>query len=147
MLPGCDWMNVRGKRISVIGAARSGLAAAQLLQQEGASVFVSDLQPIEKLASAVQELERLQVPYEFGEHSERVFDAELFVISPGVPSSAPVVAGARTRDIPIFGELEAASWFCRAPIVAVTGSNGKTTTTALIGRILTDARRNHVGCR
>ncbi len=137
-------MNVRGKRISVIGAARSGLAAAQLLQQEGASVFVSDLQPIEKLASAVQELERLQVPYEFGEHSERVFDAELFVISPGVPSSAPVVAGARTRDIPIFGELEAASWFCRAPIVAVTGSNGKTTTTALIGRILTDARRNHV---
>ena len=137
-------MNVRGKSISVIGAARSGLAVAKLLKAQGVSVFVSDLQPVDELTAAAQELEKLGVPFEFGGHSERVYDAEILVISPGVPSSAPVVVAAASEGIKVVGELEVASWYCRAPIIAVTGSNGKTTTTSLIGRIFSDAKKDHV---
>ena len=125
--------NVAGKKISVIGAARSGLAIARLLADRRADVFVSDSSPADKLQ--VSALASLGVKYETGRHSDRVYDADVLVLSPGVPSDAPVVREARARGVKIVGELEAASWFCRSPIIAVTGTNGKTTTTTLIGRM------------
>ena len=137
-------MNVRGKNISVIGAARSGVAVAKLLNAQGASVFVSELQAMDKFTGAAHEFEKLGIATEFGRHSERVFDAEVVVLSPGVPSSAPVVSMAIQKGLKIVSELEVAFWYCRAPIIAVTGSNGKTTTASLIGRILSEANRNHV---
>lgn len=135
---------VAGKNVTVIGAARSGVAVAGLLHVNGAHVFVSDSSPKEKLAAQIPALVSLGVEFETGEHSERVFDAQMLVLSPGVPSDAPPVREALNRKIPVVSELEVASWFCPAPIVAITGTNGKTTTTTLLGRMLHDDKRKHV---
>ena len=126
---------VAGKRVTVLGAARSGLAAASLLRSAGARVFVSEQRPEEAIKDTASELRSLGVGLETGGHTDAAIDADLIVVSPGVPSSALVVRGAVARGIPVYSEIEAASWFCRAPIVAVTGSNGKTTTTVLAGEI------------
>ena len=136
--------NVSGKRISVIGAARSGAAVAQLLTSKGARVFVSDHALPEHLQSQISILETLGIEYETGGHSEHVYDCSLMVVSPGVPSNAPVLVEAGRRGIEVVSELEVASWYCRSPVIAVTGSNGKTTTTTLIGRMLGDAKKKHV---
>ncbi|MEK6755034.1 MAG: UDP-N-acetylmuramoyl-L-alanine--D-glutamate ligase [Bacteroidota bacterium] len=138
-----DVLQLRNRKVSVIGAARSGVAVAKLLQSEGAKLFVSDKQQAEKLKAEAQSLSQSGIAYEFGEHTNRVYDCSLMVLSPGVPSNAPVVVNAQQRGIKIVSEVEVASWFCRSPIVAVTGSNGKTTTTTLIGRILGDAKKKH----
>lgn len=131
-------------KVSVIGAARSGVAVARLLQSQGADVFVSDRQRPEELVQATAELQGAGIPFETGSHSLRVYECSLMVVSPGVPSNAPVVLEAQRRGIRIVSELEVGSWFCRAPMIAVTGSNGKTTTTTLIGRVLGDAKKKHV---
>lgn len=138
-----DLGELQGKSISVIGAARSGIAVAKLLQSRGARVFVSDRESQEKLQTQLDLLESTGIAFEAGEHSDRAYRCSLMVISPGVPGNAPVVQKARESGIRIVGELEVASWFCKASIVAVTGTNGKTTTTTLIGRMLADAKRNH----
>ena len=136
--------DVAGKRISVIGAARSGVAVAQLLNERGALVFVSDSAPAEKLQSQISNLQSQRIQFEVGVHSDRVCDTDLLVLSPGVPSNVRVVRDAELRGIRIVSELEVASWFCPAPIVAVTGTNGKTTTTTLIGRMLHDGKKRHI---
>lgn len=138
-----DVLQLRSKKISVIGAARSGIAVARLLRDAGALVFVSDKTGVEKLQAEAGSLSDLGIAHELGGHSERVYDCSLMVVSPGVPTNAPVVLEARKRSINVVSEVEVASWFCRSPIVAITGSNGKTTTTTLIGRILGDAKKNH----
>lgn len=135
---------VRGQRISVVGAARSGLGVASLLKANGADVFVSDYQAPEKLAASINQLQAWGISYETGGHSARVFECALMVISPGVPSSAGIVRDALKRGLRVVSELEVAAWFCPARVIAVTGSNGKTTTTTLIGRMLGDARLGHV---
>ena len=137
-------IDVRGKKVSVLGMARSGLAVARLLKSKGAHAFVSDNGKAENFAPEMAGLSEENIPYEVGSHSNRVYDCSLMVISPGVPSNAPVVVEAQKRGINVVSELEFASLFCQASIVAVTGSNGKTTTTTLIGRILGDAKKKHV---
>jgi UDP-N-acetylmuramoylalanine--D-glutamate ligase len=135
---------LHNKNVSVIGAVRSGVAVAILLKSHGAHVFVSDSAVADKLQSALSTFQSEKIEYEVGKHSDRVYECELMVISPGVPSNAPVVLEAQKRKIKVVSELEVGSWFCRAPIVAITGSNGKTTTTTLTGRILNDAAKKHV---
>ncbi len=135
---------LRNKKISVIGAARSGVGVARLLKRNGAQVFVSDQQDASKLKKSNSELQKENIVFETGTHTERVFDCSLMVLSPGVPSDTPVVLEAKKRSINVVSELEVASWFCKAPIVAITGSNGKTTTTTLLGRIFSDAKKKHV---
>jgi len=137
-------VDVQGKKISVVGMARSGVAVAHLLSLKGARVFVSDNGKPEDFESEIARLKQEGIPYEIGRHSNRVYDCSLFVISPGVPSKAPVVVEAQARGIKVVSELEIGSLFCRASMVAITGSNGKTTTTTLLGRILGDAKKNHV---
>jgi UDP-N-acetylmuramoylalanine--D-glutamate ligase len=139
-----DGSQLKNKKISVIGAARSGVAVSRLLQRFGAMVFVSDKESAEKLSESLSALRSVNIAFETGNHSERVFDCSLIVLSPGVPSEAAVVLEAQRRGISIVSELEAASWFCQSPIVAITGSNGKTTTTTLLGRIFSDAKKDHV---
>jgi UDP-N-acetylmuramoylalanine--D-glutamate ligase len=131
-------------RCSVLGAARSGIAVAKLLRSKGAAVFVSDQRPLEQLDEEALSLRSLGIGLEGGGHSDRVLECSLMVLSPGVPGDIPFVQEAGRRGIRVLSELEVASWFCRSPIVAVTGSNGKTTTTTLIGRILGDAKKKHV---
>ncbi|MBI1803263.1 MAG: UDP-N-acetylmuramoyl-L-alanine--D-glutamate ligase [Ignavibacteriae bacterium] len=136
--------DVAGKKVTVIGAARSGVAVAELLKANGARVFVSDSGSGEKLAPSISSLESAGVEFELGQHTERALNSDLIVVSPGVPSTIPIVKEAQRRGIHIVSELEIASWFCPAPIIAITGTNGKTTTTALVGRMLHDAKKKHV---
>ena len=130
---------VEGKRVSVLGAARSGRAVAALLKRKGATVFVSDKAPGEKMQEAAAEFRSLNIVAEFGGNSERVLDADLIVVSPGVPSDLPVLREAVARGITVASELETASWFCRGAIVGITGTNGKTTTTTLAGKLFEDS--------
>ncbi len=126
-------MDVRGKKVSVIGARRSGLAAAELLAAGGATVFVSELG---RLSPAEQDLLAARgIAWEEGGHSVRVCDADFCVVSPGIPRSAEVVRLILGREIPLFSEIEAAGWFCRARVAGITGTDGKTTTATLLHRI------------
>ena len=133
---------VEGARVTVVGGARSGLAAARLLARRGARVFLTDASPLAPEAQA--ELRASGVACEGGGHTDRALQADLVVLSPGVPSTAPLVRDAIAGGLPVVSEIEAASWFCRGPIVAVTGSNGKTTTTSLIAHVFATAGRKHV---
>ncbi|HVZ37750.1 MAG TPA: UDP-N-acetylmuramoyl-L-alanine--D-glutamate ligase [Candidatus Kapabacteria bacterium] len=126
---------------SILGAARSGLAVAALLAREGAQVFVSDAKPSSSCGDAEERLRSLGVGYEFGGHSPRVLESSTLVLSPGVPDTIPIVAQARERGMAITNEIEIAAARCRAPIVAITGTNGKTTTTELAGFIFRAAGR------
>jgi len=134
--------SVAGLKITVLGAARSGLAAARFLHQQGAEVFLSELNPKQISAATWRLLEQENIPYESGTHSPAVFQADLVVLSPGIPDSAPVVQELERRGLPYFSELEVASWFIPGPIIAVTGSNGKSTTVALIHHLLQTAGRD-----
>jgi UDP-N-acetylmuramoylalanine--D-glutamate ligase len=126
--------SVEGLRVTVAGAARSGRAAAELLVRHGAHVTVSDAS--RDVANAPS-LKDLGVAIEAGGHRRETFTAaDLVVLSPGVPFDQPVVAAARQRGVPIIGELELASRWLRGRIVAITGTKGKSTTTALTGRML-----------
>lgn len=128
-------MDLYNKKISIIGGKKSGLAAAKLVKKLGGIPFVSDNSTDKKLAESLSLLEGLKIDYEFGKHSEKVLDAELFIISPGVPSDVPVIQLALEKGIKIISEIELAYNFCKGKIIAITGTNGKTTTTALTGHI------------
>src|SRR5438874_2683575 len=137
-------MQTRGKRFTVLGAGKSGLASVRLLLKHRGKVFVSDSMKASKLADAKKELDELGVGYEFGENSHKILETNTIVISPGVPITASILDLARQKNIPIIGEIELASGFADAPIVAITGTNGKTTTTVLTGEIFKDAEWNVV---
>jgi len=132
--------DLQHKSATVVGGARSGRAVAQLLVDAGAEVFVSEQGP--PADGLPDTLETAGIEYEFNGHTRRALDADLMVLSPGVPSQANIVQQARRNQIPIFSEIESASWFCEAPIVAITGTNGKTTTTSLTGHIFRSAFRD-----
>lgn len=128
-------MDIQGKSIAVLGVGQSGLAVAKLLLRHGVRVFVSDSAPLDEKEEARELLNSLQIPYEFGEHSEKVLRHEGIVVSPGISLNHPILLSAQKACIPIWGELEVASWFCKSPIVAITGSNGKSTVTQWIGEV------------
>jgi len=126
--------DVQGRRVTVVGAARSGIAAAELLARRGASVTLSDLRADVPDAAPLADL---GVRLELGGHQETSFaSADLLVVSPGVPPEQPLVAAARARGVPVLGELELASRWLRGRVIAITGTKGKSTTTALTGRML-----------
>jgi len=126
--------SVEGKQVTVVGAARSGKAAAALLAQRGARVILSD---ISETVSDAESLRRLGVELELGGHvAESFTNAALLVLSPGVPPDLPLVAAARERGVPVIGEVELASRWLTGRVIAITGTKGKSTTTELTGRIL-----------
>lgn len=134
---------VKGKQIVVVGMARSGIAAALFLRQRGARVVVSEARKAEPLRDEIGQLLEAGVAIETGGHYERSFlNADMIVLSPGVPADMPVLERARAEGIPVIGELELAARNLQGRIVAITGSNGKTTTTALTGHLL-----QALGCR
>ena len=115
---------------------------ARLLAEAGAQVFLTE----QGAASQRQEdmLKEAGVQYEFGGHTARALNSDFLAISPGVPSSANIVQQALRSGLPVYSEIEVGSWFCQAPIVAITGSNGKTTTTSLLGHIFRSSRRSTI---
>ena len=125
---------VRGKRVTVAGAARSGLAAAELLARRGAEVTLSEARAEIPGGEALQ---RLGVRLELGGHATESFTrADLVVLSPGVPPDQPAVQAARDRGVPVIAEIELASRWLQGRVIAITGTKGKSTTTALTGRML-----------
>jgi UDP-N-acetylmuramoylalanine--D-glutamate ligase len=126
-------MDLKGKRVSVIGAGISGIAAAELLYREGAKVLVSELGRIG--TENMLRLQEMEISIEQGGHTEEVYDADFCVISPGIPPHAEVVKNMQAKGIPLYSEIEIASRFCNARIVGITGTDGKTTTSTIVHRI------------
>jgi UDP-N-acetylmuramoylalanine--D-glutamate ligase len=130
-------MDLNGKRVLVVGLGRSGVASALFLKSRGARVAVSDAKPEDQLREEIPALLDQGIAVETGGHGERTFqNQDLIVVSPGVPVDAAPIAQARALGQSVIGEIELATSFLPGPIVAITGSNGKTTTTTLIGEIL-----------
>jgi UDP-N-acetylmuramoylalanine--D-glutamate ligase len=125
-------------RALVVGMKKSGIAAARLLRDKGASVRATDLHPLEELPEAREFLAAAAIPFE--QQSSAVFQgADLIVLSPDVPADLADLREARKRGVEVIGEVELASPYLRGRTIGVTGSNGKTTTTSLIGHILREA--------
>ena len=139
---------VPGKNAVVIGLGTSGMAAASFLHAQGLNVSVSESRQETLLnAEDVSRIKRLGVRFETGGHSPEFFsNADLVVPSPGVPLDLPVIQTMRQKEVPVVGELALAAGRIDAPVIAVTGSNGKTTVTSLIGHLLKHAgKRVFVG--
>lgn len=130
---------VKGRRIGIVGMARSGVAAAKLAKRLGGMPFVSDVKPADKLEAQIHELKTFGIEFETGGHTDRLLNSDFVIVSPGIPQETEIVQKIVEAGIPIFSEIEFASWFCKGKIIAITGSNGKTTTTTLIGAILDEA--------
>jgi len=129
-------MELIDKKILVVGLARTGAATARLLAERGARVTVSDNRVRGALADFLAMLSDLEITYEFGGHGDETFtSADLIVVSPGVPMNIAPLELARKRNVPVISEIELAYAFLDAPIAAITGTNGKTTTTSLTGAI------------
>ncbi|MFZ0298026.1 MAG: UDP-N-acetylmuramoyl-L-alanine--D-glutamate ligase [Candidatus Sulfotelmatobacter sp.] len=131
-------MELKDKRVLVVGLGKSGVASALFLKAHGARVTVSDTKSGDELRNEIPALLDHGITVETGGHGERTFRGQdLIVVSPGVPVDSPMLVQARAMSEAVIGEIELAAQFLPGPIVAITGSNGKTTTTTLTGEILT----------
>jgi UDP-N-acetylmuramoylalanine--D-glutamate ligase len=140
---GRAWLSsLMGRRVTVVGLAKSGVAAARLLREAGAEVTGTDVRPLEALGREAAALRQLGVRLLTNGGAARAFEgATLVVVSPGVPLDGPQLAPARERGLPVIGELELGWRAMEAETIAITGTNGKTTTTALTGALLAEQPR------
>ena len=133
-------MNYEHKKVLVVGMARSGVAAAQLLRACGADVTVNDSKSEEELGSQLTPLEGLQLTRKFGCSAMELLEGQdCLVISPGIPDTAPFVVRAKEKGIYVIGELELAAQLSRGTLLSVSGTNGKTTTVSLLGEIFANS--------
>jgi len=142
--PGFD---LEGKRVLVVGLARTGEATALFCAGYGAIVAGTDIKPEEELREAVAKLRAANVALALGPNAAvDLTGLDLIVVSPGVPAKLPLLETARSKEIPVWSEIELAWRFLRGKLIAITGSNGKTTTTSLVAHILKTANiPTHVG--
>jgi len=130
-------MDLNHKNILIVGLGISGIAAARFVQKKGASVTVTDMADEKKLGSYASMAHKLGVNMELGKHNTETFErSDLIVVSPGVPHTILPIKRALSKGIPVLGELELAARYIREPVIAVSGTNGKTTTTTLLGSML-----------
>ncbi|MFB0534898.1 MAG: UDP-N-acetylmuramoyl-L-alanine--D-glutamate ligase [Anaerolineae bacterium] len=132
-------MDFGGQRATILGLAREGTALARFLAEGGATVTVSDIKSREDLSKGIEALAGLPIRFVLGGHPTEILEADVVFVSPGVPLEVPILVEARKRGIPISSETRLFAQLCPAPIVGVTGSSGKTTTTALVGGMLEKA--------
>jgi UDP-N-acetylmuramoylalanine--D-glutamate ligase len=135
-------MDLKNKKITIIGAVRSGVGAAKLIKKVGGIPFVSDMADEKLLKEFVDELQEENIEFETGGHTDRVYDCEMMVVSPGVPNDAPLLINARKNHISLISEVELSYRYCKGNIIAITGTNGKTTTTSLCGHVFNQCGRN-----
>ncbi len=125
-----------GSRVCVLGMARSGVAAARLLAGKGLVVHASDSAVTDSTTRAGESLEGIGVDVSIGRHPlDRLLESAFVVVSPGIPDDVPVMSVLMEKGIPVYSEIEIAGWYATSPIVAVTGTNGKTTTVEMIGHL------------
>lgn len=140
--------DLAGKRVTVFGLGRfgGGVAVSRWLIEQGATVTVMDCDPAEKLESSLRNLEGLPITFHLGEEDERLMtDTDLVVASPAIPPSSAMLDAARAAGVPITTEMKFFVERCSAPIVAVTGTKGKSTTTAMLDRMLQTRHRTWLG--
>ena len=125
------------KQTTIFGANRSGIAIARLLHELGADIILTDTRDRDMLSTELSQLDGIPIIYQLGGHEEScIANAEIIIVSPGVPLDIPILCEAKKRNISILGELEISAALCKAPIVAITGTKGKSTTTLLTAAIL-----------
>ena len=139
--------DLRGKVVAVVGLGKSGVAAAQLLDAVGAQVRLVDQKPESEIVDLAVPLQQVNAKIFGGDRfDEGIRTAEYVVLSPGIPPSLEAINQVRMKGVPVIGEIELASWFLTIPLVAVTGTNGKSTTVSLLGKIFEESgRRAFVG--
>ncbi|MFZ7104950.1 MAG: UDP-N-acetylmuramoyl-L-alanine--D-glutamate ligase [Peptococcaceae bacterium] len=134
-----------GQKVLIMGAARSGIAASKFLSLEGMEVILTDIKPAQEMQVIQKEIAPYKIKTIWGQQPNiKKIAPDYIVTSPGIPLSVPPLIEAQCKGIPIIGEIELAFRYSQAPFIAVTGTNGKTTTTALIGQLFTDAGRKVV---
>lgn len=137
----------RNKKVTIVGFARSGLTSANLLFDLGAEVSVTDINDNQSTRSNLAKLKSKAIKFELGRHTQDFIQGrDIVILSPGVISTASAVVFAKNLSIPVISEIELSAMLCPATIIAVTGSNGKTTTTTLIGKILESVNKNVFVC-
>ncbi len=137
-------IDVKGKVVTVVGLGRSGLAAAKLLHKIGAKVRATDAKPMDSFSNEIEGLRLLGIELETGRNTPQFFDgSQLIVLSPGIPGNIPAIAESIARGVPVISEIEL-GWQClqSQKVVGITGTNGKTTTTTLVGEIIKAAGMN-----
>lgn len=140
-------MELKNKRILIVGMALSGVAAAKVLYAHGAHIILNDIKDQSKLQDVLVQLQEIKAEYAFGVEPDGLLNScDMIVVSPGVPLDKPFVSKAAEMGIEVIGEIELAYRLAKAPIVAITGTNGKTTTTALTGYIFSLAGINTFVC-
>jgi UDP-N-acetylmuramoylalanine--D-glutamate ligase len=136
-------MNLNDKKVMIVGFARSGVGAAKLLCEQSAKVTINDIKPENMLKDQINMLKGYDVHYELGQKAdEHVKNCDLIVVSPGVPTTLSFFEVAKENGVQVIGELELGYRFTKCPVTAITGTNGKTTTTALLGAIYKKAGIN-----
>ena len=130
-------MDLNGRRVLVVGLARTGLATVRFLKAKGSMVSTTEANPKEQMKDAILELNGMDIQMEWGGHQTETFlKQDLIVVSPGVDLRIEPIQKALEKDIRVISEVELAYRFIQAPMIAITGTNGKTTTTLLIGEML-----------
>lgn len=132
-------MDLKNKKVLVVGLARTGVAVARFLAAQGARITITDMKDEAELAQHIEQLADLDIDYELGKHERHSFlMADLIVVSPGVPMDIKPLLLAKSQRRKVISEIELAACHISVPVVAITGTNGKTTTTTLTGKIFTD---------
>lgn len=136
-------MDLAGKRVLVIGLGKTGLATVRFLAERGAKIVVTDEKPLRELTAALSELSIIGNSFEVKEYSPAsLAKIDMVVPSPGVPPSSALIREALRRGVPVLSEIEVAFRFLKRPAIAITGTNGKTTTTTLVGELLKGGGKN-----